>query len=263
MATTEEQRRLVEKHLGLVRAQASDIMQSAGLPASIEFDDLVSFGTKGLIEAAQRFQPERGAAFATFAYYRVRGAIFDGLRSFGWVNRREYARLREQERVDAYLQSHSERTAGAGPARLEDQVAARAEALGGAATVFVTSLEAEARPDAADERPGADEVIALGELSETVRAALRELPPQERAIVEAFYFKDRNLQDAGRDLGVSKSWASRLHAAAIDKLRRRLARADEAAPPGPRPPGRPPAGGPARGAAGPARGGARPAGRRR
>ena len=87
MATTEEQRQLVERHLGLVRAQASDIMRSSGLPTSIEFDDLVSFGTKGLIEAAQRFQPERGAAFPTFAYYRVRGAIYDGLRSFGWVTR--------------------------------------------------------------------------------------------------------------------------------------------------------------------------------
>jgi RNA polymerase sigma factor for flagellar operon FliA len=263
MATTEEQRRLVEKHLGLVRVQASDILKTSGLPASIEFDDLVSFGTQGLIEAAQRFEPERGAAFPTFAYYRVRGAIYDGLRSFGWVNRRQYAKLREQERVDAYLQSHSERTGAAGRGSLEDEVAALAEALDGAATVFVTSLEAEGRPEEADGRPGADEVIALGELSETVRAALRELPQQERAIVEAFYFKDRNLQDAGRDLGVSKSWASRLHAAAIDKLRRRLAHDDVAAPTGLLPGGGASPGEPGQGAAGPARGGARPSGRRR
>jgi RNA polymerase sigma factor for flagellar operon FliA len=262
MATTQEQRRLVDRHLGLVRAQASDIMQSTGLPASIEFDDLVSFGTQGLIEAAQRFQPERGAAFPTFAYYRVRGAIFDGLRSFGWVNRREYARLREQERVDAYLQSHSERAAGAAPGSLEDEVASLAEALDGAAAVFVTSLEAASRPEEADERPGADDALAFGELSQTVRAALRELPPQERAVVEAFYFKDRNLQDAGRDLGVSKSWASRLHAAAIDKLRVRLAQADVGGPAGPQPSAAAPAGGRAQSAAGPARG-ARPAGRRR
>jgi RNA polymerase sigma factor FliA len=303
MATTEEQRRLVEQHLGLVRAQAADIMQSCGLPPSIEFDDLVSFGTKGLIEAAQRFQPERGAAFPTFAYYRVRGAIFDGLRSFGWVKRREYERLRERERVDAYLQSHSERTAAAGQCTLEDEVAALAEALDGAATVYVTSLEGESRFEQTDERPGADEAMALGELSHAVRAALRELPAQERAIIEAFYFKDRNLQDAGRDLGVSKSWASRLHAAAIDKLRQHLARADaqahagvgaraqvragvgayagvharagveagadahaepdKNAPASSPPPGSVPARGPGKGAAGPARGGARPTTRRR
>jgi RNA polymerase sigma factor for flagellar operon FliA len=257
-ATTDAQRRLVEQHLGLVRAQASDVMQGCGLPTSIEFDDLVSFGTKGLIEAAQRFQPERGAAFSTFAYYRVRGAIFDGLRSFGWVNRREYARLREQERVDAYLQSRSERDAGAGPRGLEDDVAALAEALDGAATVFVTSYEAAGSPEPPDARPGADEALEQDELSAAVRAALRALPEQERAIVEAFYFKDRNLQDAGRDLGVSKSWASRLHAAAIDKLRLRLARADARAA------GRPAAGpvGPHPPVAGPARGAARPSRRR-
>ena len=96
-----------------------------------------------------------------------------------------------------------------------------------------------------------------------MRAALRELPAQERAIVEAFYFKDRNLQDAGRDLGVSKSWASRLHAAAIDKLRRRLAHPDVAAPAGTPTAGGTPTGGPATGGAGPARGGGRPARRRR
>jgi RNA polymerase sigma factor FliA len=230
MATTKEQRTLVERHLGLVRAQASDIMKSTGLPASIEFDDLVSFGTQGLIEAAQRFQPERGAVFPTFAYYRVRGAIFDGLRSFGWLNRRDYARLRERERAEAYLQSCSERAASTPPASLEDTVAALADALDGVATVFVTSLEAEQAAEQADLRPGADEAIAAGQLGQAVRDALRDLPDQERAIVEAFYFKDRNLQDAGRDLGISKSWASRVHAAAIDKLRRRLGPATEAAP---------------------------------
>jgi RNA polymerase sigma factor for flagellar operon FliA len=263
MATTQEQRRLVDKHLGLVRAQAAEIMQSSGLPASIEFDDLLSFGTQGLIEAAQRFQPERGATFPTFAYYRVRGAIFDGLRTFGWVNRREYARLREQERVDAYLQSHGERAATAAPGTIEDAVAALAEALDGAATVFVTSLEAESGPEEADARPGADDALAFGELSHAVREAIRELPAQERAVVEAFYFKDRNLQDAGRDLGVSKSWASRLHAAAIDKLRVRLARAESIGSGGPPPQAAPPAGGPARGPVGPGRGGARRAGQQR
>jgi len=248
MATTQEQRQLVERHLGLVRSQVSAIMKSTGLPPAIEFDDLVSFGTQGLIEAAQRYQPERGHAFSTFAYYRVRGAIFDGLRTFGWVNRREYARLRERERVDAYLQSCSERGAGAAPGSLEDSVAALADALDGVATVFVTSLEAEQPPEETDQRPGADEALAAGQLGQSVREALRGLPEQERAIVEAFYFKDRNLQDAGRELGVSKSWASRLHAAAIDKLRHRLRPLAPETAPGQEP-------------AGPAR--ARPAARRR
>ena len=278
MATTAEQQRLVEQHLGLVRAQASDVMRSCGLPTSIEFDDLVGFGTRGLIEAAQRFQPDRGAAFATFAYYRVRGAIYDGLRSFGWINRRDYARLRETERVDAYMQSHSDRDPGTGPRSLEDEVAALAEALGGAATVLLTSVAVEAETEVADERPGADDAIAADELCKAVRAALRHLPTQERAIVKAFYFKDRSLQDAGRSLGLSKSWTSRLHAAAIDKLRRRLAAAGPAGSPESRPAtsgaraAAPPAAaagppaaaaGPPAAAAGPARADTRPKGRRR
>jgi len=222
MAQSETQQRLVEQHLGLVRAQVAEVIRQTGLPSTIEFEDLVGFGTQGLIEAAQRYQPERGASFATFAYYRIRGAIYDGLRSYGWLNRREYARLREQERLDAYLQSRSDAESSQGVRSLEDDVAALADALDGAATVFVASLEAEQLEREADPGPSPHEQVAQDELATALRNAIAELPPQERAIIEAFYFQDRSLKDAGGDLGVSKSWACRVHAQAIERLRKKL-----------------------------------------
>src|SRR6185295_10206040 len=99
--------RLVEQHLSLVQAIAAKLKRTLG--RTIEFDDLVAYGTKGLLEAADRFDPTQGATFTTFAYYRVRGAMLDGLRTMGWYSRADYARYRAEERANEYLQNHSER----------------------------------------------------------------------------------------------------------------------------------------------------------
>jgi len=95
-----DQKRLVEDHIPFVRSIARKLREQVTM---VEFDDLVGFGMQGLIEAGQRFDDRHGVAFTTFAYYRVRGAMFDGLRSMGWLPRSEYARLRLEERANAYL----------------------------------------------------------------------------------------------------------------------------------------------------------------
>src|SRR5947207_15579345 len=140
-----ERDRLVEQHLSLVQAIAAKLKRTLG--RSIDFDDLVGYGTKGLLEAAQRFDPTQGASFSTFAYYRVRGAMLDGLRTMGWYSRADYARYRAEERANEYLQNQSARedagkeaSGGAKP----DAAAALesiAEILGGVATIHITSLE--------------------------------------------------------------------------------------------------------------------------
>ncbi len=84
-----EKNQLVEQHLPLVQAIARKVKKTLG--ARIELDDLVAYGAKGLVEAAERYDARPGVAFTTFAYYRVRGAMFDGLRTMGWYSRADYA----------------------------------------------------------------------------------------------------------------------------------------------------------------------------
>jgi RNA polymerase sigma factor FliA len=84
-----EVNQLVEKHLSLVQAIARKVKKT--LNASIELDDLVGYGAKGLVEAAERFDARHGVAFTTFAYYRIRGAMYDGLRVMGWYSRADHA----------------------------------------------------------------------------------------------------------------------------------------------------------------------------
>lgn len=213
--------RLVEEHLHLVHSIAAKLRGRLG--KTMEPGDLVAYGTKGLIEAAQRFDPKYGAAFSTFAYYRIRGAMFDGMRTMGWYSRSDCARFRAEERVGEYLAAAAEREAverAAAPTAPDkaETLEAIAELLSGVAAIHITSLEA-ARDEPDDRRPAPDQVMLDAEWSKRIHAALRALPAQERRLLKLYYWGDCNLEDAGKKLGLSKSWASRLHARAVGHLR--------------------------------------------
>ena len=219
---------LVKKHLGLVEAIARKVKRTLG--AAMEIDDLVGYGRKGLVEAAERFDGRAGVTFTTFAYYRIRGAMYDGIRTMGWYSRADYARYRAEERANQYLQSQADQE---GAARAQNPTAATptpdageilagvAQALSGIATIHITSIEAASR--VADESlPAPDAAVDTVRLSRRVREALGTLPDKERQLMELYYFGDKNLEEAGAQLGLSKSWACRIHARAVDRLRQAL-----------------------------------------
>jgi RNA polymerase sigma factor FliA len=225
---TTERDKLVAGHLTLVQAIAGKLKRTLG--KSIEFDDLVGYGHKGLIEAADRFDPTQGVTFTTFAYYRIRGAMLDGMRTMGWYSRADYARYRAEERAHEYMQNISEREGAAREAgAAEDdsgdkakQLEAIAQILSNVATVHITSIEAASK--VADERlPAPDAELETGQMGERVRQAVKALPEKERRLMELYYFEEKNLEEAGAVLGLSKSWACRLHARAVGLLRQELA----------------------------------------
>jgi RNA polymerase sigma factor for flagellar operon FliA len=217
-----EKNQLIEQHLDLVQAIARKVKKTLG--ARIDYDDLVAYGSKGLVEAADRFDARPGVAFTTFAYYRIRGAMFDGLRTMGWYSRADYARYRAEERANEYLRSHADRDGAAkaegapvnrDPAAVLTEVQ---EILANVATIHITSLEAaSAVPD--ESRPAPDLAVEGRRMAERVRRAVTTLPDKERRLMELYYFADKNLEEAGRELGLSKSWACRLHARAVELLR--------------------------------------------
>jgi len=229
------QRRLVEEHLGLARSVAIKVKREIQPP--VELDDLIAYGTQGLLEAAERFDEGLGVAFGAFAYYRVRGAIYDGLRQFGHLPRSEYAKVKAQQRAHAYLANLSDRELGArtagsppvGAPSTEDQLRALHEAMAGVVTSFVTSLEAMAMSghQVSDEKLSPEDEAEVSQYRQVLRQAIEQLPEKERHFIVKHYFEDKNLQDAGQELGFTKSWASRLHARALALLRKNL---DKTAP---------------------------------
>lgn len=216
--------RLVEENLDLVRSIAGKLKRSLG--RNLDLDELVAYGSKGLVEAASRFDSGKGVTFSTFAYYRIRGAMLDGLRAMGWYSRADYARYRAEERATEYLRSLAERegasAASAGQARdAAETLAEIAEVLSSVATIHITSLEAAAA--VTDERlPPPDQQLERLHMQARARRALAKLPDKERRLLQLHYFEDMNLEVAGVQMGLSKSWVSRLHARAVDLLRKVL-----------------------------------------
>ena len=192
----------------------------------IELDELIALANAGLAEAAARYEPDRGAAFTTFAWYRVHGAILDGLRRSSNLPRRVWAKLVALRAANDYLEHRAERDTGAAktgttPATGVDALAQVRSALSAIRTMYVTSLEAlqDNGFDRGDDAPGPDVKLDRGRLAKKLRAALDALPEKERALMTKHYWEGKNLLEAGAELGISKSWASRLHAQAVDRLR--------------------------------------------
>jgi RNA polymerase sigma factor FliA len=178
-----------------------------------------------------------GANFMTFSYYRIRGAIYDGLRGMGWVNRTEYQKIRFEERATAYLENMASREVVGGQTTensksVEDNIEELAAQVSQLVTIYVTSLEAMEDLQVEDkERMPLDERFADVEMKNHVKTAMAKLPEADREIIQMYYFKELSLQEVGNRLGLSKSWTSRRHAQAIERLTKILQDILKEAPP--------------------------------
>ncbi len=234
---TTSQRAMVERHIPLVEHITTRVLSR--LPASHERDDLVQTGLLGLIAAVQRFDPDAGTAFSTYAGRRIEGAIIDHLRRADWAPRSVRSLERRVRSVEEALPPTADR-----PERV-------AEALG-VAPDDLARLRADlarARVDSLD-RPvnDTDEVGTVGgtvassnpeiehlmedkELAGYVRSAVDLLPERHRIVVMGYFFEDRSMTELGELLGVTQSRASQLKDEALRMMRGGLARSyDETEP---------------------------------
>lgn len=225
MDEPERVHKLVESHLELSRRAAASIYPR--VRGYIEFEELVALANAGLTEAASRFDPGRGVPFAMFAWYRVQGAIIDGLRRATSMPRRTWARLVALRAASDYLENRGERAAaaaqrGGAPPAGAAALAALRDSMSAIRTMYVTSLEAMRDTQGFDpgvEEPALADQLDAGRLAARLRAAIDQLPERERALMRKHYWEGKNLLEAGAELGISKSWASRLHAQAVERLR--------------------------------------------
>jgi RNA polymerase sigma factor for flagellar operon FliA len=100
-----------------------------------------------------------------------------------------------------------------------------AEMVGGLVPIYITSLEAADAMQIEDDRsPTPSEELEFGESRRVIHESIEELPEQEREIILMYYFKDLTLQEVSERLGLSKSWASRLHSRAVQHLQQLVAK---------------------------------------
>ncbi|HEX8284515.1 MAG TPA: sigma-70 family RNA polymerase sigma factor [Pyrinomonadaceae bacterium] len=215
---------LIEQHRSYVRALAFKVKRS--LPFEVELDELVAYGTLGLVEAAQRFNPLLPVAFTTFSYYRIRGAIYDGLREMGHLSRSAHAPTRFAANAGDLLQSadDDEHERRGEVTDVESDIASAEEIIERLIAPYLLSLESERVREIPDPAAFSEERAERSDLLGLVVAALRELPDDERQLIEAIYFKYVSMTELAARRGVNKSWISRLHARAINHLRESLRR---------------------------------------
>jgi RNA polymerase sigma factor for flagellar operon FliA len=210
---------LIEQHRPYVRVLAIEVAR--GLPPHIELDELVSCGNLGLVEAAARYEPRYGVTFQTFAYYRIKGAVYDGLRRMGPMSRTEYARARFVARANDILQSATDdEQANPGvPLSVNDEISATQSFVDALIPVYLLSLDDTNVPEVVDETENTLDRIQHQELVTLTRSLIKELPEDEQELIEKIYFKHQTMVEVAKSLGISKSWGSRLHAKAIKHLR--------------------------------------------
>lgn len=205
----------------------------AGLPNSVDPGDLVSSGVFGLIDAIDRFDPERGVKFETFAAPRIRGAIYDGLRQLDWVPRSVRSRAREVEKAIAGL----EHELGRSPT--DDELAARlhigeAELTRWLASIAATTIGPLDRAVAAGYEPESVESVGMEhpvnmledrELRDVMHEEIKRLPEREKLVLSLYYDEGLTLAEIGEVLGVTESRVSQIHTKSVLHLRSRLSAA--------------------------------------
>ena len=224
----------IKQYAPLVKYVAGRV--AVGMPSNVEFDDLVGYGVFGLLDAIDKFDPEKNVKFKTYAVTRIRGAIFDELRSIDWVPRSVRQKTREVEEAIGTLEARLGRTATdqeiAGALGMgEDEYAKTMIKISGTSILSIHEVwysgDENDKVSIGDsiESPSSlnPEVIAeRDEIRRVIVEAIDELPDNEKKILVLYYFEDLTLKEIGQVLGVTESRVSQLHTKAILRLRSRL-----------------------------------------
>jgi RNA polymerase sigma factor for flagellar operon FliA len=227
--------RLVVAYSPMVKFVAGRL--GAGLPSHVEDADLISYGLVGLIGAIERFEPERGIKFETFAMTRIRGAIIDELRSLDWVPRSVRSRAREIETAQAKLEHQLQRapteaelaaklnmTEGELQSALLEIANSSVYALDELWTVSDSSGDQVSLLDTIADDSAADpqEALASTEVKDLLTEAISSLPEREQLVVALYYYENLTLREIGEVLGVTESRVSQLHTKAVMRLKSSL-----------------------------------------
>jgi RNA polymerase sigma factor for flagellar operon FliA len=226
-----EREQILLEHMPLVRMLAYRIQDR--LPQSVEFDDLVSAGVVGLIDAYNKFNPKKEVLFRSYAAVRIRGAILDSLRGMDWAPREIRRKAREIEEATQRLI----RRLGRKPQQSEVAVE-----LGMAFASFqkllmtVKGLEIGSLQEPRGEGSLEEEMVSIetnpeddplhrcmrSERAARLSAVVAELPEREQRVLQMYYVEEMTLKEIGLVLGLVESRVSQIRTAVIEGLRARM-----------------------------------------
>lgn len=223
-----QRRRMVEEHAPLVQRIAHHL--KARLPANVQLDDLIQAGMIGLLEALRNFDSSKGAAFATFAGIRIRGAMLDEVRRGDWSPRSAHQQSRKlSEAINAVEQlTGKDATDSEIASQLDISLTEYHRMLHGANVGKVVGIEdlglTEDSLSAETDYVSSDPYSTISH--EYFRLALvkaiKSLPERESLVLSLYYDEEMNLKEIGAILEVSESRVSQIHSQAMHRLKARL-----------------------------------------
>ncbi|MEL3908886.1 MAG: RNA polymerase sigma factor WhiG [Treponemataceae bacterium] len=223
----------IVKYAPLTKYVAGKI--SSSLPSHVEFEDIVGYGVFGLLDAIDKYDPEKGVQFNTYAVNRIRGAIYDELRAIDWVPRSVRQKTRHVEDTIAELEAKLGRSAtneeiaksmGITVADYDELLLK----ISNSSIISLTSSRYQNDNDNASvgdmlEAPTAynpDVIVEREEVKKIVIQAINELPDREKKVLIMYYYEDMTLKEIGKVLNVTESRVSQIHTSANLKLKVKL-----------------------------------------
>jgi RNA polymerase sigma factor for flagellar operon FliA len=208
-----------------------------GLPAILDYEDILSYGTIGLIEALDRYDDSKGVKFETYAISRIRGSIIDALRALDRLPRsvRQKAKKIEQIHVSYSLEHGREPTDEEVAAAMGLSIEQYNSALVDCSWVTV-SLDGLLDRDNSDDGSAPTELPAdpneedftqrleKRQLVDALTGAVKQLPEREWLIVSLYYRDEMTMKEIAQILEISESRVCQLHGRALSRLRARLSR---------------------------------------
>jgi len=230
--SAELREKIIIEYAGLVKIVAGKL--SIYLGHNVEYDDLVGYGTFGLIDAIDKFDYGKGVKFETYASLRIRGAILDQIRKMDWLPRTvrqkqkridaaynkieaETGRMATDEEIAAELEisvdeldSWQAQTKAAGLVSLDDYIEQGSE--GGISSIT----------DGAEDYHQPEQIYEKQEVKKILLETLESLTEKEKKVILLYYYEELTLKEISAVLDVSESRVSQLHTKAIQKLRLKL-----------------------------------------
>lgn len=224
----------VKQYAPLVKYVAGKV--AIGMPHTVEFDDLVGFGVFGLFDAISKYDPDKNVKFKTYAVTRIRGAIFDELRSIDWVPRSVRQKTREIEDAIHHLEASLGRAAS--DQEISKELGISVEEfhksilkISGTSVLSLNDVwftgEENDQVSIVDsiESPQSlnpETIVEKEEVRRVIIEAINELPEKEKQVLVLYYYEDLTLKEIGKVLEVTESRVSQLHTKAIMRLRAKL-----------------------------------------
>lgn len=228
--TPELREQLIIEYAQLVKLVAGRLSMYLG--HNVEYEDLVSYGIFGLIDAIDKFDAEKNVKFETYASLRIRGAILDQIRKMDWIPRT--VRQRQRKIDDAIKQVEMRTGKTASDEDIAREIGISDEELGTwQSQLKVTNVVSLSEFEETGPEPVMDathnshfaqpeDVVQKEELKQMLIDSLELLTEKERRVVELYYYEEMTLKEISRILEVSESRISQLHTKALVKMRKKM-----------------------------------------